>query len=257
MVSNDLLVKKLQEAGFTQLDFRRLEDGDPAVLHAMRETMLGHQSWAQFKDLIHGVDTPAVRILLDVQMRLAGYGGVARFSWAGNSQPPAPSKKPEVATVLDIQLGTLRETFTFALAWAAHAKEVDYLEVNQSDRFESIPGAEEFRPWTMQWRQLRLDRAVGDNTHKKLAPEKALGVAGLFVAAQHPERVRQGNTKKGDFGLLLNGLHREEQIPSWEKGHPGNSWYNPAVVFSREHVTLFLGPDKAYEVREHVYVVAV
>lgn len=257
MVSNDLLMMKLLEAGFTQLDFRRLEDGDPAVLRAMRETMLGHQSWAPFKDLIHGVDTPAIQILLDVQMRLAGYGGVARFSWAGYSKPPAPSKKREVATVLDIQLGTPRETFAFALTWAAHGKEVDYLDMNQGDRFEPIPGAEEFTPWTMQWRRLRLDRAVGDDTHKKLAPEKALGATGLFVAAQHPERIRQGNTKNGGFGLLLNGLRREDQIPSWEKGHPGNSWYHPAVVFSRENVTMFLGPDKAYEVRDHAYVVEV
>lgn len=257
MVSNDLLVKKLLEAGFTQLDFRRLEDGDPAVLRAMRETMLGHQSWAPFRGLIHDVDTPAIQILLDVQMRLAGYGGVARFSWVGNSQPPAPSKKPEVATVLDIQLGTPRETFTFALSWAAHGKKVDYMDVEQDDGFDAIPGAEEFTPWTMQWRQLRLDRAVGEDTHKKLAPEKALGATGLFVAAQHPERVRRGNTRNGGFGLLLNGLQSEADIPSWGKGHPGNRVYHPAVLFTREAVMLFLGSDRAYDAKEHVYVVEV
>lgn len=160
--------------------------------------------------LIHGVYNPTVDILEATKARCAEKGiEFGKLSWIGSEQAPDfDPRDPETVVVLDLTLGTLQATSEFAWEWAKDGQE-------SSSRWEGIlfdpgklrllEGSEAFQPFTLRWRRIKLNTNVNKKPMDVRSPQTSPGVALLFVAAQHPQRVKATDYEKR-FCWYIPGL---------------------------------------------------
>ncbi len=134
----------------------------------------------------------------------------SKFSWVTSKRPLGFTRDDEVVVVLDITLDTLQHTIDFAWKWITDGQE-DWVRYEDSthiggktSHYELIQGLE-FKPWTLSWRRIKLDANVGRRPGEVRNPETSPACALMFVAAQHPVRVKAMNSK-GRPNFWIPGL---------------------------------------------------
>lgn len=180
--------------------------GDDELMTWWMEQLKIH---AKFK-LVHGVFNPAADILEASMLRLAEKGFVVdQFTWIGPKEAPDfDSRDHEMVVVLDVTLGSLQETLEFAWDWAVEGQEDSWrwggLETTP-DKLRLLEGSEAFQPMTLRWRRIKLNVNVAKAPKDVRDPKASPGLALLFVAAQHPQRVKVIDYEKY-FGWHVPGL---------------------------------------------------
>lgn len=168
--------------------------------------------------LVHGVFNTAVDVLAAFKARCTVKGiDFGKFSWVGSEQAPEfDSNDPETVVVLDATLDTLKNTFEFAWEWTVDGQEDKWrwdgmvsdqkkLRLLTDERPEDAEGdGPEFKPWTLSWRRIKLDTNVGKKPCD-IRDSKSPGCALLFMAAEHPARIKATDYEKR-FGFWLPGL---------------------------------------------------
>ncbi|HEU0050630.1 MAG TPA: hypothetical protein VFQ60_01065 [Patescibacteria group bacterium] len=168
--------------------------------------------------LVHGVYTRRGDLFENFIERCKEKGiDLARFSWLGfpAAIPHFDPNDPETVVVLDATLGTLRETFEFAWQWAKDGQEDSgrsnrmispaKIRLLSDERPDDAEGdGPDFTPWTLSWRRIKLDTNVGRRPFDVRDP-KSPGCALLFMAAEHPKRIKAMDRKKR-LGFWLPGL---------------------------------------------------
>lgn len=186
----------------------------PDVIGVMMEAMRAHPVFR----LIHGMFNTQVDVLTAFRARCEKKGiDFARFSWVGpEAAPDFDPDDPETVVVLDATLGTLKTTFEFAWAWTVDGQDTnrrwdgmvsnaDKLRLLSDNRPDDAEGdGSDFQPWTLSWRRIQLD-TFGGKKPKDVRNAKSLGCALLFVAAEHPTRIKATDYKTR-FGFWLAGL---------------------------------------------------
>ena len=189
--------------------------------------------------LIHGVFNTTVDVLMAFEAQCAAKGiDFGKFSWVGpESAPDFDPNDPETVVVLDATLDTLQNTFEFAWAWTVDGQDDKWrwdgmlsdqkkLRLLSDDRKDDAEGdGSEFKPYTLRWVRIKLDTNVGKKPVDIRNP-KSPGCALLFMAAEHPERIKATDYEKR-FGFWLPGLKCTA---------PGeDAWQNvPCVSFDRD-----------------------
>ena len=134
--------------------------------------------------LVHGLYTPAQKILPAFKMWCAGKGQMdfKKFSWVGSEIPPANSGDPDVAVMLDVTLQTWPETVAFAWTYASDLdpKMGEVPNLNPDTRLAG------FRPWTLQWRLVRFDPAQKSDLFDAASGEKLAMHSFFLYVAEHP-----------------------------------------------------------------------
>lgn len=169
--------------------------------------------------LVHGVFNTAVDVLAAFKARCAVKSiNFGRFSWVGSERAPEfDSNDPETVVVLDATLNTLKNTFEFAWEWTVDGQEDKWRwdgMVSDQKKLRLLTGAQpgpdaqgdgpEFKPWTLSWRRIKLDTNVGKKPCD-IRDSKSPGCALLFMAAEHPARIKATDYEKR-FGFWLPGL---------------------------------------------------
>ncbi|OGL66998.1 hypothetical protein A2856_00725 [Candidatus Uhrbacteria bacterium RIFCSPHIGHO2_01_FULL_63_20] len=178
-----------------------------SVFDDMLKAMRKHAAFRT--DLVHGVFNAALVQLEAFKARCKDKGiDFDRFHFVGSETPPEFTDDPEVVVVLDATLATLQETFEFAWEWTKDGQHDSYrwdgLNTDPA-KLRLLEGAEAFEPFTLRWRRVKLDANVGKKPVNVRDPKRSPGVALLFVAAQHPERIKATDYKKR-FGFWIPGL---------------------------------------------------
>lgn len=174
------------------------------------------------QNLVHGVFNTTVDVLAAFKARCVEKDiDFDKFSWIGSKlAPDFDPDDPETAVVLDVTLGTLADTVDFAWAWTADLQKtsrrtdnmmsVDHnkLRLRSDKRYADAHGdGPEFTPYKLRWVRIKLDTNVGEVLYRALDEKESPGCALLFMAAQHPERIRAID-HKNRFGFWLPGLKR-------------------------------------------------
>lgn len=174
------------------------------------------------QNLVHGVFNTTIDVLVAFKVRCAEKGiDFGKFSWVGSEQAPKfDPKDPETVVVLDATLDTLAETVDFAWEWTADmqksARRTDNmmrlnhnkLRLRSDERYADAQGdGSEFVPYILKWVRIKLDTNVGEVLYRALDEKESPGCALLFMAAQHPERIRAID-HKNRFAFWLPGLKR-------------------------------------------------
>ena len=137
--------------------------------------------------------------------------GPSRFSWIGSATPPALQTESDAPLVLSISFGTLEDTINRAWEWISE-QFPNALRwggfLTDSDHLRLLFGME-FKPWTLAWEQISLSANLGARPcdHTMRLP----GVASLFAAAQHPDRMRAINERTHN-GFWISGMHCRSPI---------------------------------------------
>lgn len=187
----------------------------PDVWDMMLQQMREHPV---FK-LIHGVFNTQVDVLAAFKARCVDKGiDFGMFSWVGpKAAPDFDPDDPETVVVLDATLGTLKATFEFAWEWTVDGQDAkwrwdgmlsdaDKLRLLSDERPDDAEGdSPDFKPWTLSWRRIKLDTHVGKKPGDVRNPTSSPGCALLFVAAEHPARIKATDYKTR-FGFWLAGL---------------------------------------------------
>lgn len=220
------LKRILGEAGLTA-ELARLIIREPALATPM-VAVLQESPAAQ---LIHGVFNRSEDVLKATLERLVEKGFVVdQFTWISSNTPPDFTQDTEVVVALDVTLGSLKDTIEFAYEWAAEGQENggwrwDGLSTDP-DKLRLLQGSEAFKPMTLRWRRIKLNTNIGKKPMDVRSPETSPSTVLVFVAAQHPARVKATDYEKR-FGWFIPGL---------ECALPGNEpWRHvPYVYFGRD-----------------------
>ena len=147
----------------------------------------------EFK-LVHSVFNPAADVLEALKTRCVERGiDFGRFSWAGSQEAISFTDDPEEVVVLDVTLDTLQETFEFAWEWAKDGQDGSWRWeglLSKPDRLRLLEGSDTFVPYMLRWRRIKLNTNIGKKPEDVRNPKMSPGVALVFVAAQHPARVK-------------------------------------------------------------------
>ncbi len=203
---------------------------------------------SQTASLVHDVFNTAEAVLAAFKARCAVKGiDFGKFSWVSpETAPDFDPTDPETVVVLDATLDTLQNTFEFAWAWTIDGQEDSWrwdgmhsdqkkLRLLSDDRKEDAEGdGPEFKPYTLRWVRIKLDTDVGKKPGDVRNP-KSPGCALLFMAAEHPERIKATDYEKR-YGFWL---------PSLKCTAPnGGAWRNvPYVLFHRDYRQVKLDSD--------------
>lgn len=214
----------LAEAGLTA-ELVRLIIQDPRLAVTML-TAVQDQPAAK---LIHGVFNRAEDVLKATLERLVTKGfTVNQFTWIGSETPPDFTQDNEVVVALDVTLANLEDTDKFAYEWAAEGQENggwrwEGLE-STPDKLRLLQGSPDFKPFTLRWRRIKLNANIGKKPIDVRSPETSPGLVLVFVAAQHPARVKATDYKTR-FGWFIPGL--ECTVPGYEpwRGVPCVDFY--------------------------------
>ena len=223
----------LSEVGFTA-ELVRLINQDPSLAVTMF-TAVQKEPAAQ---LIHGVFNRAEDVLKATLERLVEKGfTVDQFTWIGPEAPPDFTQDTEVVVALDATLDTFQATFEFAWKWAAEGQENGswrWEGLNTDpDKFRLLEGSAPFQPFTFRWRRIKLNTNVGKRPIDVRSPEASPGTVLVFVAAQHPARVKATDYEKR-FGWFVPGI--ECTAPGYEP------WQGvPYVYFDQDDRRVRLG----------------
>lgn len=160
--------------------------------------------------LIHDVYNPTSDVLEAAKSRCAEKGiEFNKLHWIGIEQAPDfDTNDPETVVVLDITLDTPQATFEFAWGWAVEGQEGSWRwkgMLSDIDKLRLLEGSEEFQPFTRRWRRIKLNTNVGKKPVDVRSPQASPGIALIFVAAQHPARVKAIDYEKR-FGWYVPGL---------------------------------------------------
>jgi hypothetical protein len=192
----------------------RLGDGNMAKL----KMLLGNDDlmkrWGEKLDefpefaLVNGVFTKTDAVLADFKARCEAKSiDFNRFSWVGSEIAPEFTDDPEVVVVLDANLDTLQNTFEFAWAWTVDGQDDQWRwdgMISDSEKLVLLDGLE-FKSWTLSWRRIKLNTNIGKRPKDVRNQKSSPGCALLFVAAQHPMRIKATDYEKR-FGFWLPGL---------------------------------------------------
>lgn len=190
--------------------------------------------------LIHEVYNPTADILEAVKARCAEKGiEFEKLRWIGTEQAPDfDPRDPETVVVLNVTLDTLQATFEFAWEWAKDGQENSWRwegMLSDPGKLRLLEGSKEFQPFTLRWRRIKLNANVGKKPIDVRSPQTSPGVALIFVAAQHPQRVKATDYEKR-FGWFVPGLACT--APDYEP------WQSvPCVGFSRDNRQVWLNAD--------------
>lgn len=221
----------LSEVGFTA-GLVRLIIRDPSIAEAMLVTAK-EQPAAR---LIHGVFNRAEDVLQATLERLVEKGfAVGQFTWIGSEVPPDFTQDTEVVVALDVTLDTLQNTFEFAWEWMKDGQEDSWRWdglTSGADKLRLLQGSDAFQPFTLRWRRIKLNANVSKGPLDIRNPKTSPGLVLLFVAAQHPARVKATDYEKR-FGWYIPGL---------ECTTPGSGpWQDvPYIDFNRENAQVLL-----------------
>lgn len=166
--------------------------------------------------LIHGVYADPRDALSRFKIRCLGQGiASTKFRWVGPQEPPSFTDDEEVVVVLDVTLDTLMRTFDFAWFWANEGWRGRglwgaVLCDSVPEYLRLLEGAEPFQPFTLQWRRIKLNANLGKSPREVRSPQASPGLALLFVAAQHLQRVTAIDREKR-VSWYLPGL--ESRMP--------------------------------------------
>ena len=180
---------------------------NPWLWELMLKTLRTHPR----RNLVHGVFNKGAVVLKAFHARCIEMEiDYNRFSWKTGGRPPEfDPNDPEIVVVLEATLGSLRQTFDFAWEWIkdVHETQEREPELSSNPRFLESLRSIEFAPWTIAWRRIKLNANLGKNPIDCSEAEASPGCALLFVAAQHPEWIKQadGIGIRGP-GLWLLGL---------------------------------------------------
>jgi len=160
--------------------------------------------------LIHGVFNRSEDVLKATMERLIEKGfTVDQFTWIGPETPPYFTQDNEVVVVLGLTLDTLQSTIEFAYEWATEGQQNGGWRweglSTDPDKLRLLQGSESFQPFTLRWRRIKLNANIGKKPVDVRSPETSPGIALVFVAAQHPERVKAINYRTR-FGWYIPGL---------------------------------------------------
>jgi len=204
---------RLARAGFSAEIIREINRSDD-MAKTMYEALMQHPRFA----LVHGVFNKTENVLAAFKARCAAKGiDFTKFSWVTPEHAPDFTDDEEVAVVLDATLGTLKDTFEFAWRWTVDGQEDEWryegmvsdankLRLLSDKRPDEAEGdSSDFEPWTLAWRRIKLKANVGKKPCDIRDDKTSPGCAMLFVAAQHPERIKATDYVKR-FGFWLPGL---------------------------------------------------
>lgn len=198
---------------------------------ALMERWIGFLSDSPELKLVHGVYNAAADIYENFKTRCSEKGvDVAQFKWKSPEQAPDfDPNDPETVVVLDMTLGSLQETFEFAWEWVKDGQESDWRWDGLStdaDKLRLLDGSDAFEAYILRWRRIKLNTNVGKKPIDVRSVQTSPGLALLFVAAQHPARVKATDYEKR-FGWFIPGL--ECTTPD------GEPWrFVPYVCFGRD-----------------------
>jgi hypothetical protein len=186
----------------------------PEVMTVIEKAMREHP----FFRLIHGVFNPATDILESFKAQCTAKGiDFTKFSWVTPETALDFTDDEEVVVVLDATLDTLQNTFEFAWGWTVEGQEDKWryegmvsdskkLRLLSDDREDDAEGdGADFKPWTLAWRRIKLNANIGKKPCDIRDAKTSPGCALLFVAAEHPERIKATDYQKR-FGFWLPGL---------------------------------------------------
>ncbi|MFZ2682078.1 MAG: hypothetical protein WAZ14_03235 [Patescibacteria group bacterium] len=164
----------------------------------------------QITKLIHGVFNRADDVLEATLKRLVEKGFmVDQFTWIGSETPFDFTEDIEVVVALDVMLGDLKSTIEFAYEWAAEGQENGgwrWKDLSTDpDKLRLLQGSVAFKPMTLRWRRIKLNANVDKKPIDVRSPEASPGTVLVFVAAQHPTRVKATDYVKR-FGWFVPGL---------------------------------------------------
>jgi hypothetical protein len=177
---------------------------------ALMERWIGFLSDSPELKLVHGVYNPAPDIYESFKTRCTEKDiDVAQFRWKGPEQAPDfDPNDPETVVVLDVTLDTLQSTFEFAWEWIKDGQESDWRWDGLStdaDKLRLLEGSDAFESYTLRWRRIKLNTNVGKKPIDVRSVQTSPGLALLFVAAQHPARVKAMDYEKR-FGWFVPGI---------------------------------------------------
>lgn len=230
--------RNLSAQGLSAEDVVKLNT-DPTILSTMFACM---REQPTFK-LIHGVFNSITNILKSLALRCADKGiALSKFTWVGGETCPfAFTDDPEMVVVLDITLDTLHSTVDFAWDWTCDGQDANWRwegMLSDPSKLRLLEGSDAFVPYILRWRRIKLNTDIGKKPMDVRNPQASPGVALLFVAAQHPQRVKVIDYKT-KFGWYLPGLQCTV---------PGNDvWQDvPYVDFDRVHREVRLDTSGCY-----------
>lgn len=143
----------------------------------------------------------ANNILEDFRRRIADAElGSLDFRWVGPTEAPS-SDTGDAVVVLEPTFRNLEETARFAWTWSQTKFARSFTSLHPGNL--RLRAGATFQPLTLSWWRIRLD------TYREQIPAAVLeavpgewpGLAILFVAAEHPDRVRAGRRRFGDQWL--------------------------------------------------------
>ncbi|MBT4857281.1 hypothetical protein HON52_03795 [Candidatus Uhrbacteria bacterium] len=176
-------------------------------------------------ELIHRVYIPTSSILCNFYVRCVKKSiNFDRFTWDGSENPPEfDMDDPETVVVLEASLGSLRETHEFASEWAGDGQETYHPDediITDQSGLRLLKGSEEFQPWTLRWRRIKLDVNIYKGVDEVRDPKRSPGIALIYVAAQHPQRMKE----------ILTHSRMGWSIPGLEYRTPHDTWRQILVV---------------------------
>ncbi|MBI2551866.1 hypothetical protein HYW17_01020 [Candidatus Uhrbacteria bacterium] len=249
--------RRLGRAGFSAEIIREVNRGDDNVLATtMYEALMRHPRFT----LVHGVFTKQDNVLAAFKARCAAKDiNFGKFSWVGpETAPDFDPDDPETVVVLDATLDTLQNTFEFAWAWTVDGQDDKWrwdgmvsdaskLRLLSDERPDDAEGdSPEFKPWTISWRRIKLNTFVGKKPGDVRNAKSSPGCALLFVAAEHPARIKATDYKTR-FGFWLAGL--KCTAPDEEP------WQDvPYVSFNLGHRQVELSSDPCPDAHGHLAV---
>ncbi|MBP7134297.1 hypothetical protein KBA73_03700 [Patescibacteria group bacterium] len=113
---------------------------------------------------------------------------LSRFTWLTSREPPPFPTQKHAGLVLDVTLGSLRDTFEFAWRLIVANGKRTLRDVPLRTDSKHLRQRSSFRSWTLAWRTMSF---TGEGSESEIE-EEATGCSALFALAEHPKLVRQG-----------------------------------------------------------------
>ena len=170
--------------------------------------------------LIHEVFNPAADVMSAFKVRCTEKDiDFTRFTWDGPEKAPDFDPKDlETVVVLEVNLSDLQESFDFAWDWTKDGQSASKRwggMISSPNNLRLLEGSEDFKPWTLRWRCVKLDTNVGKKPVEVRDPKTSPGLALMYVAAQHPQRMKATDHTKR-FGWFIPGLEcKTTRDKSW------------------------------------------